>query len=73
MSFKDTFARAIGVQSGRIESNPPAKAIVQKRERGFDIATAKPGFAHIFKKDKPKKNVNHSPLAWQVRAKGLIG
>lgn len=45
-------------------------APVQKRERGFDLATANRGFSRILKGEQPTV-LNHSPMAWQVRAKGL--
>lgn len=59
------FARVLGAKS-----NPALTT--KKKERGFDIATTPPGYAHIFKNEKPKSEVNHSPLAWKVRAAGLI-
>jgi hypothetical protein len=65
MSIKN-FARMLGVQEK--QGVTPA----QKRDRGLDLATAKPGFARILKKETPK-TINHSPLAWQVRARGLVG
>lgn len=65
MSIK-SFARMLGVQQ---PSQP--KAPTQKKDRGFDLATARPGFARILKGDQPKQ-INHSPQAWQVRARGLV-
>lgn len=64
MSIKN-FARMLGVQDK--SGVTPA----QKRDRGLDLATAKPGFARILKKEAPKE-INHSPLAWQVRTRGLV-
>ena len=66
MSIKD-FARMLGVQ----QSNQPKATPTQKRDRGFDLATAKPGYAKILKGDQPK-HINHSAQAWQVRARGLV-
>lgn len=66
MSIK-SFARMLGVQ----QSNQSKATPTQKKDRGFDLATAKPGFARILKGDQPK-HINHSSQAWQVRARGLV-
>lgn len=59
------FARMLGVPS-------PANVMSsKKKERNLDVVLSKPGFAKIFKSEQPCL-VNHSPLAWQVRARGLV-
>ena len=59
------FARMLGVPQ-------PANVMSSKKKaRNLDLVLGKPGFAKIFKSETPRL-VNNSPLAWQVRARGLL-
>lgn len=60
------FARMLGLGSKQ------DKFLVRKSAT-LDLATTKPDYARILKGDSAEeKKVNHSPMAWQVRAKGLL-
>ncbi len=60
------FARMMGLGTKQ-------EKISARKSATFDLATTTPDYARILKDESGTgKKVNHSPMAWQVRAKGLF-